>query len=57
MVFNSFGFLIFFPIFLLLYRILPLKIRWVMMLAMSLYFYMSWQADLLYLILFTTVVS
>ena len=57
MVFNSLGFLIFFPIFLLLYRILPLKVRWVMMLALSLYFYMAWQADLLYLILFTTVVS
>ena len=57
MVFNSFEFLIFFPIFLLLYRILPLKFRWVMMLLLSLVFYMSWQADLLYLILFTTVVS
>ena len=57
MVFNSFGFLIFFPIFLLLYRVLPLKVRWVMMLALSLFFYMSWQADLLYLILFTTTVS
>ncbi len=57
MVFNSFGFLIFFPIFLLLYKILPLKIRWVMMLALSYFFYMSWQADLIYLILFTTLVS
>ena len=57
MVFNSFGFLIFFPIFLLLYKILPLKIRWVMMLALSYFFYMSWQADLIYLILFTTCVS
>lgn len=57
MVFNSFGFLIFFPIFLLLYKILPLKVRWIMMLALSLFFYMSWQADLLYLILFTTTVS
>ena len=57
MVFNSFGFLIFFPIFLLLYKILPLKVRWVMMLALSYFFYMSWQADLIYLILFTTAVS
>ena len=57
MVFNSFAFLIFFPIFLLLYRILPLKVRWIMMLILSLVFYMSWQADLLYLILFTTLVS
>ena len=57
MVFNSFGFLIFFPIFFLLYKILPLKVRWVMMLALSYFFYMSWQADLIYLILFTTLVS
>ena len=57
MVFNSFGFLIFFPIFFLLYKVLPLKVRWVMMLALSYFFYMSWQADLIYLILFTTLVS
>lgn len=57
MVFNSFAFLIFFPIVLLLYRILPLKWRWVMLLIFSYYFYMSWQADLLYLIMFTTVIS
>ena len=57
MVFNSFGFLIFFPIFFLLYKVLPLKVRWVMMLALCYFFYMSWQADLIYLILFTTLVS
>ena len=57
MVFNSFAFLLFFPIFLILYKVLPLKVRWVMMLIMSYIFYISWQADLLYLILFTTLVS
>ena len=57
MVFNSLGFLVFFPVVLLLYRILPLKIRWVMLLIASYYFYMSWQADLICLILFTTLVS
>ena len=57
MVFNSFSFLVFFPIVLLLYRMLPKKVRWVMLLAASYYFYMSWQPDLIYLILFTTVVS
>ena len=57
MVFNSFAFLIFFPVVLLLYRVLPKKVRWVMLLASSYYFYMSWQPDLIYLILFTTVVS
>ena len=57
MVFNSMAFLLFFPTVLLLYRILPLKLRWVMLLIFSYYFYISWQADLLYLILFTTLVS
>ncbi len=57
MVFNSFAFLIFFPVFLLLYKVLPIKVRWVMMLILSYIFYMGWQPDLLYLILFTTVVS
>lgn len=57
MVFNSFAFLIFFPVVLLLYRILPKKCRWAMLLAASCFFYMSWQADLIYLILFTTAVS
>lgn len=57
MVFNSLPFLIFFPIVLLLYRILPKKCRWAMLLAASCFFYMSWQADLIYLIFFTTAVS
>lgn len=57
MVFNSFAFLIFFPIVLILYRVLPKRARWVMLLAASYFFYMSWQADLIYLILFTTVIS
>lgn len=57
MVFNSLAFLIFFPLVLLLYRIIPLKFRWIMLLIASYYFYMSWQADLVYLIGFTTLVS
>lgn len=57
MVFNSFAFLIFFPVVLLLYRVLPKKARWAMLLLASYYFYLSWQPDLIYLILFTTAVS
>lgn len=57
MVFNSFSFLIFFPIVLGLYRVLPKRARWVMLLAASYYFYLSWQPDLIYLIMFTTAVS
>ncbi len=57
MVFNSLEFLVFFPIVLLLYFVLPKKIRWIMLLAASYYFYISWNLDLVYLIVFTTVVS
>ncbi len=57
MVFNSFAFLLFFPIVLLLYRVLPVKFRWFMLLLASYYFYLSWQPDLIYLIMFTTLVS
>ena len=57
MVFNSFEFLIFFPIVLVLYYLLPERPRWIMLLAASYYFYMSWNADLIFLILFTTAVS
>ena len=57
MVFNSFEFLLFFPIVALLYFILPKKIRWIMLLAASYYFYLSWNIELIYLIVFTTAIS
>ena len=57
MVFNSFAFLIFYPIVLLLYFVLPQKWRWLMLLVASYYFYLSWNASLIFLIVFTTVVS
>lgn len=65
MVFNSVEFLIFFPIVLLLYFTLPKKLKWIMLLAASYFFYLSWKGDhsfldtakLLLLIVFTTIVS
>lgn len=57
MVFNSFEFLIFFPIVTLLYFLLPKKFRWIMLLAASYYFYLSWNIELIYLIVFTTLIS
>ena len=47
MVFNSVGFLIFFPIVLLLYFALPKKLSWVMLLLASYYFYISWNVNLI----------
>ncbi len=57
MVFNSVEFLIFLPIVVLLYYVLPLRFRWMMLLAASYFFYMYWDAKLIVLIMFTTVVS
>ncbi len=57
MVFNSLQFLIFYPIIVLLNFVLPMKFRWIMLLAASYYFYMSWNPSLIFLIMFTTAVS
>ena len=57
MTFNSIQFLIFFPIVAILHFVIPTKYRWIMLLAASYYFYMSWNPNLVYLIAFTTTVS
>ena len=57
MVFNSVGFLIYYPIVLLLYFVLPKRLSWVMLLLASYYFYISWNVELIYLIVFTTLIS
>ena len=55
--FNSLHFLIYLPVVLIVYWLLPQKFRWVWLLAASYYFYMSWNAWLVFLIAGTTVVS
>ena len=57
MLFNSLHFLIFFPVTVFLYYLLPHKFRWVCLLAASYYFYMSWNPVYAFLILFTTGVN
>ena len=57
MTFNSLQYLIFFPIVALLHFVIPTKYRWIMLLAASYYFYMSWNPNLVFLIAFTTIVS
>ena len=57
MAFHSFAFAVFLPIVFLLYWALPHRFRWILMLSASYYFYMSWNAKYVFLILFTTVVS
>ncbi|MCL4128979.1 UNVERIFIED_CONTAM: hypothetical protein GTU68_046359 [Idotea baltica] len=57
MLFNSIQFIYFFPIVLLLYFLSPYKWRWLVLLICSYYFYMSWNVDYVFLILFTTIIS
>ena len=57
MTFNSWEFLIFYPIVALLYFLLPKKLVWPMLLVASYYFYMFYQPDLIYLIVGTTLIS
>ena len=54
MLFNSADFIVFFIIVLLLYYILPHRVRWVMLLGASLIFYMAWEPALVVLILFSS---
>lgn len=57
MVFNSLNFLLFFPIVLMVYFLIPPKIRYLWLLIASYYFYMSWNAKYVVLLLFSTVVT
>lgn len=57
MTFNSGEFLIFFPITLLLYFLLPKKLSRISLLFMSAIFYLAWNYKLIVLILFTTAIS
>ena len=41
MVFNSISFLVFFPVVMILYALTPRRWRWLLLLAASCYFYMS----------------
>lgn len=57
MLFNSLAYAVFLPLAVLVYFLLPQRLRWVALLGFSYYFYMSWNPELIVLILFTTVVS
>ena len=57
MLFNSFDFLIFFPIVVGIYYLVPHKVRNYWLLAASYYFYMCWNVKYVLLLLFSTVVT
>ncbi|MBF8982499.1 MBOAT family protein [Lutibacter sp. B2] len=57
MLFNSFKFLIFFPIVTALYYIIPHKARWILLLGASYYFYMCWKPEYIVLIIISTMID
>lgn len=57
MLFNSLSFAVFLPAVFIVYWLLPHKYRWLLLLAASYYFYMSWNVKYVVLILFTSFVS
>lgn len=57
MLFNSIGFLVFFPVVTLIYLLIPKQLRCVWLLAASYYFYMSWNAKYAVLLLVSTVIT
>jgi len=57
MLFNSIEFFIFFPLVTLAYFVLPHKWRWLLLLAASYYFYMSWKAEYILLIIASTLID
>ncbi len=57
MLFNSFSFLVFFPLVVIMYFALPQKFRWMLLLAASYYFYLSFKLEYFFLIAISTIVS
>lgn len=57
MLFNSFSFLIFFPIVTLLYFVIPHRFRYLWLLVASYYFYMSWNPKYALLLVTSTVLT
>ena len=57
MLFNSFSFLVFFPIVIAVYYVIPKKCRQLWLLICSYYFYMSWNPRYALLILFSTIIT
>lgn len=57
MLFNSVGFLLFFPIVVVVYFLLPSRFRWVFLLIASYYFYMNWKPVYALLISFSTLTT
>ncbi len=57
MIFNSYNFIIFFPIVTLIYYLFPHKIKKIWLLIASYYFYMCWNPKYVLILLFSTIIT
>lgn len=57
MLFNSFHFLLFFPLVVLLYFLVSQKYRWLVLLGASYYFYMSWKPEYVVVLFVATLTN
>lgn len=57
MLFNSYHFLLFFPLVVILYFLIPIKFRWIWLLVTSYYFYGCWHISHIVLLVYATGVS
>ena len=57
MLFNSFEFLIFFPVVAVLHFLLPFRARWLFLLVASYFFYMWWRPAYILLIVASTLID
>ena len=57
MLFNSFEFLLFFPVVTLLFFLLPHKFRWMLLLAAACFFYMFFKPEYILILAFTIVID
>lgn len=57
MLFNTIEFVLFLPAIIIFYFLIPPKFRWILLLAASYYFYMSWKVEYIFLIVFSTLVD
>jgi alginate O-acetyltransferase complex protein AlgI len=57
MLFNSFEFLLFFPIVTLLYFLIPHKYRWFLLLSASCFFYSFFKWEYIFILIFTIIID
>ena len=57
MLFNSYSFILFFPIVLIVYFLIPAKVKYIWLLIASYFFYMCWNVKYILLILISTLIT